>query len=914
MSLPLAPSLKLGSNKRQSSNKTLSWRTDSLNSPAGSAKTRAIQLIQNSFRGYKEKRRQRLSEELKGTIGVLIKAPPGQFKHTFNVSAKGMSKEQTRDFMEKLQCRHGMDTLAVRNSAFGKGFDKSEKDGREELADLIRHHARNLRVLDLSNCNLKNKGAEILSTAIHELNNCVIEVLDVSNNQIGDAGMTHVGEMLKVNKSIKSLTMARNQIKADGFHALVLALELNSTLDNLNLADNQIGDDTERLLELLGGFWQRVRLLGWVNLNLQHNNIHDRGGLIIIKILNCSPSLERLNIEGNRVAEKTGPGIVAQMERNKTVQYLNIRNTGIGAKTCSYMIDGLFHNTSLTEFNIGHNPINSDSLHEVLSKALLHEAKKPSPLAIIDLSGLELSEAVMDDVVQLIRRPRALVKRLGKTEADYMDIVMKCCTISPKSMQMLSRCWRKCTPSMPLVICLDATALGDEGVKQVCKAIAAPTCMTESLSMQQCNITAVGAKEIARALNRTTILRSLNLAHNDMKDEGIQLIAKSLQHYNRSVRSLDITDNNATPAIKNCLSGMLRWNGTISYVNIGIHGFGRDTSVRTLDTELKERPFTRRTADDGQTLPPTTPRGDGNLLHLDQSHQLYGVWQSERQYTKHNLVPLKEMVLWLRANVLVDTLGARLRYPQISADEAENVELWRDMSQSYNHMGQDKRDRQPVHIPALPALKFNGREYLLSDPVQLFATDSSAITMAALFTVRNSTDWMCLFNNVCGSRDENRALEVMMTVSHPNCTIQLHRGDKNATVATTQLPDQTVWLMIEILGDKSLKAPDNVRITVNGETLTAAVQGGGWCSAGTYPTDRVPVEIGGKIDGKTQDATLEAHRASRMLNGFRGDISEFIIWKGQLSGLERAAVVRYMGKKKKDLLIAQKERSKTFGS
>ena len=71
-------------------------------------------------------------------------------------------------------------------------------------------------------------------------------------NSIGDAGLEHVAEALKVNVGLESINLGVNLITDSSLQALATALESSRGLKVLNLHRNRIGDDGVSDLNRIG--------------------------------------------------------------------------------------------------------------------------------------------------------------------------------------------------------------------------------------------------------------------------------------------------------------------------------------------------------------------------------------------------------------------------------------------------------------------------------------------------------------------------------------------------------------------------------------------------------------------------------------------------------------------------------------
>ena len=87
----------------------------------------------------------------------------------------------------------------------------------------------------------------------------------------------------------------------------------------------------------------------------------------------------------------------------------------------------------------------------------------------------------------------------------------------------------------------------DEGVKHLSTALTHTNCTLNSLDLGANNITDEGVKHLSTALTNTNCtLNSLNLRGNNITDEGVKHLATALTHTNCKLNSLNLSSNNIT--------------------------------------------------------------------------------------------------------------------------------------------------------------------------------------------------------------------------------------------------------------------------------------------------------------------------------------------------------------------------------
>ena len=100
------------------------------------------------------------------------------------------------------------------------------------ISEAVRETAT-LKTLILYNCSFTSTGAEDLSRALAQ--NGSLEKLDIGTNIIGDEGISHMAEALKRNKQLKELWIARCAITNKGAASLASALTVNNSLKMIHI-------------------------------------------------------------------------------------------------------------------------------------------------------------------------------------------------------------------------------------------------------------------------------------------------------------------------------------------------------------------------------------------------------------------------------------------------------------------------------------------------------------------------------------------------------------------------------------------------------------------------------------------------------------------------------------------------------
>ncbi len=198
--------------------------------------------------------------------------------------------------------------------------------GGEQIAEMLRCN-RSLRTLDLVNTGLDSEGIHAVVQALTQ-DNRTVERLYLGGNQIGPKEVQYLAELLRVNPTLKALLLNVNRIGDEGADLLAEALRANQTLQELGLASNDISyAGAIPLLEAVQDHPTLTTLdMGYSRstrvLGAFPNRISDEGAAIVGKLLAKNPPLCRLDLRGNGITEQGRGNILAGLHQNTHLGYL----------------------------------------------------------------------------------------------------------------------------------------------------------------------------------------------------------------------------------------------------------------------------------------------------------------------------------------------------------------------------------------------------------------------------------------------------------------------------------------------------------------------------------------------------------------------------------------------------------------
>ena len=269
----------------------------------------------------------------------------------------------------------------------GNNFGKiiaSSPNGADFLTNSIIHFHK-LRELDLRDNKLMCGGATKVFKVLNYICVETLEVLDVSENMIRDAGLAALSQTSL--PYIRHLNLISNFITPKGISAFREFLALNeNALETLNLDNNPIGNiGVERLCEFLMeypctlktltlgdiflgdsgcramGVWLRSPSCKITFLNITVNCMKAEGLRALLR--NLPPSLESLDVGGNALGNKGAQHIANYMHKLGNLKSLDLTCVGMEDVGATYLLNALIRSKDkfkLEEVAIDGNPLSNE--------------------------------------------------------------------------------------------------------------------------------------------------------------------------------------------------------------------------------------------------------------------------------------------------------------------------------------------------------------------------------------------------------------------------------------------------------------------------------------------------------------------------------------------------------------------------
>ncbi|TWW67530.1 Ribonuclease inhibitor [Takifugu flavidus] len=384
----------------------------------------------------------------------------------------------------------------------------------DSLASALRSNPSHLRVLDLSENQLKDSGLKLLCSGLESLN-CKLEALRLSSCRLSEISCDSLASALRSNPShlrfldldplceLETLRLSGCSLSEISCDSLASALRSNpSHLKILDLSRNQLKDPG---VKLLCGFLQdplcELEVLRWL-----HSSQKPKPASLL---------------KGQQVEQK--PPAEKVLSERKWWRTMKLAKLHLSSR------DGLSWSCG-TRYRPEEPPTNKlfsweERALSLSSVCLSLVALKSnhSHLRVLDLSHNTLQDSGVKRLCSGLESPNCKLARLRLID----------CRLTEISCGSLASALRS-NPSHLRKLDLSWNQLKDPGVKRLCGFLHSPNCRLETLRLRSCSLSEISCGSLASALrSNPSHLRELDLSENQLKDSELKLLSDLVEnpHY-----------------------------------------------------------------------------------------------------------------------------------------------------------------------------------------------------------------------------------------------------------------------------------------------------------------------------------------------------------------------------------------------
>ena len=468
-----------------------------------------------------------------------------------------------------------------------------------------------------------------VSFLVKELSKCSSSVkslltMDLRGGKFSNGVVAHIAMILRHSKCLKTLNISYCGIDDQGVKSLASAIEMNGSLEELNLSGNDAVTGIGHMA--LGESLKRNKTLK--TLNISSCGIDDQGMKSLASALEMNGSLEELNLTGNDAVAGIGHMALGEsLKRNKTLKTLNISSCGIDDQGMKSLASALEMNGSLEELNLTGNDAVTGIGHMALGESL----KRNKTLKTLNISSCGIDDQGMKSLASALEMNGSLeemnlsgnrvgtgigymalgesLKRnrgLKTLNISYCDIDEQCMKSLASAFEMnsslavLDLSWNNAVTGIGLMalgeslkrnrglktLNISHCGIDDQGMKSLASALEMNGSLEELDLGWNDAVTGIGLTALGESLKRNRGLKSLNISYCSIDDQGVESLASALE-MNGSLEELNLRGNRAVTGIGHVALGeSLKRNRGLMTLNISYFGID-DKGMKSLASALE---------------------------------------------------------------------------------------------------------------------------------------------------------------------------------------------------------------------------------------------------------------------------------------------------------------------------------------
>ena len=374
-------------------------------------------------------------------------------------------------------------------------------------------------ILNISNNNIGKEGIEQLAELISD-EKCSLAKLNISNNLIGDEGAIILSQGISKNNSLIAINLSSNHILNSGIIELAKSLKSNSgnkTIKKLNLSKNEI--ENTGLIDFCT-ILKEENKYRFLKIDFSQNNYSDRAVIEFGEFLLNHPSILKLTIS-NISTEENKTTFFNSCNNLNQLKKINLENLDMVKANSESLNNILLSNKNILNMNISNNKSFGAEGIQGISSGIEHNSK----LFLINLSHCNIGD---EGAIYL---SNSLFKNLDIKEIILID-----------------------------------NKIGEKGTKAIVDKLLGKTSL-KILDLSFNKINSKGGFYIGKGLIDAQGIQQLLLGYNKLEDEGCEFIANGLEK-NSSLFEINLDNNNISNKGINALCKYLKNNENLMKVSL----------------------------------------------------------------------------------------------------------------------------------------------------------------------------------------------------------------------------------------------------------------------------------------------------------------------------------------------------------
>ena len=393
-----------------------------------------------------------------------------------------------------------------------------------------------------------------------------IKKINFSNLNISQNNCEAFNDILLSNKNIQLINLINNKnLDTSCIKAISSGIEHNSKLLSINLSHCNISD--EGAICLSNSLFKNLDIK---EIFLCDNNIGEKGTKFIVDKLLCKMSLKILDLSFNKINAKCGLFFGQGLKEAQGIQKLFLGKNKIEDEGCEFIAEGLDKNISLIELSLENNNISNKGIN-----AICKNLKKNENIMKINLTGNKITEIDSDfyalfnwtkkikvydnplnnsGIIRLFQGSEynRLFKKIKFKYNSQDEFHFKCFNKNIKNIDISFNHYIN-TSLINHILCLknltklnlQMNNINDEEIKLIIKSIKDNNTPIKNLILKNNKISAKGSDYISDLIQFSKTLKKLDLSFNELKSDGVKKICKNIinSDFNTNLEELYLNGN-----------------------------------------------------------------------------------------------------------------------------------------------------------------------------------------------------------------------------------------------------------------------------------------------------------------------------------------------------------------------------------
>ncbi|XP_071505200.1 uncharacterized protein [Diadema antillarum] len=390
--------------------------------------------------------------------------------------------------------------------------------------------SQTLECLILDGVGLKWDFVRDLSTSLLSNPQSNLRVIDLSNNPLDDRGIKHLcGPIAKMSHGLSELRLSKTGISGDGASALGKALGENNfiptTLKVLDLSGNAFRDSD---LANLYAFLCHPNNISHLDLSDSECSLNQ---IFECLFRGCSSNITHLNLSGTFAHSKPLPAAPRQVKNFFTstvnLKCLNVSRNKISPPVIKEMLESIGFNRNLTDVEID---LSSNELGQEGANAISGCIPMLSNINKLDLHDNGFNDAMV-----------TLVAWIGQNKSiQWLNLGHNMSNVNKKDKEKVVNAMEDMiqNPDLPLHTLLVANNRMHHDTHQLINALGSNTTL-HTIDLSGNGIGDIGARLLAKALQINSKLQKVILDNNGITAQGFQDLAQAMER-NYTLRHMPI--------------------------------------------------------------------------------------------------------------------------------------------------------------------------------------------------------------------------------------------------------------------------------------------------------------------------------------------------------------------------------------